>query len=156
MNNIQKRFLLAIILTTGFGTNAMAHERSNFGHVISVQPVHESWAKHREVAKTQCHKVYKPNKSRVHDAVLGSLIGSIIGNKVSNSAGFGSLGAVVGMGIAGSRHRHAERCQTIWHPERYTTRSLSHYEISVVHRGRTISTRSQHPYLIGQHIHFAR
>ena len=156
MNNMKKKLLLAITFVTVSGMDVTAHERLSSGHVINIRPVHENWVEHRQVKKIRCQTIYKSDESRIHDVFLGSLIGSIIGNKVSDSPGFGSLGAVVGMGIAGSRHRHAERCQTTWHPERYTTRSLSHYEVSVVHRGRTISMRSQHPYLIGEHIHFAR
>ena len=156
MTNMQKNLLLAIILSTSFATNVMAHKRNNFGHVIDVRPVYESRVEHRQVAKTKCHKDYKMNKSRVHDAVLGSLIGSIIGNEISNAPGFGALGAIVGIGVAELRHGYSDRCHTVWHPERYTTRSLSHYKISIVHGGQTISMRSEYPYRIGEHIHFVR
>lgn len=156
MNNIQKNLLLALIFTTGFGTNVMAHKRNNFGHVIDVQPVFESRVEHRQVAKTHCRKDYQSNKRRVHDAMLGSLIGSIIGNAVSDAPGFGALGAIAGIGVADSRHRQSETCHTVWRPERYTTRLLSHYEVSIVHRGRTINIRSEHPYRIGEHIRFVR
>ena len=156
MTNLLKNLLLVIIFTSGFGTNVMAHKRNNVGHVINVRPVYESRVEHRQVAKTKCHTEYKLNKRRVHDAVLGSLIGSVIGNEISDAPGFGALGAIVGLGVANSRHHQSERCRTVWRPERYTTRLLSHYEVSFVHRGRTMSMRSKHPYRIGEHIYFAR
>ena len=121
MNNMQKKFLLAIIFTTGLETSVMAHQRNNFGHVINVQPVYESRVEHRQVAETRCHNDYKSKKRRVHDAVMGSLIGSIIGNEISNAPGFGALGAIIGVGIADSRHPKTERCDTVWLPKRYTT-----------------------------------
>ena len=156
MTNLLKNLLLAIIFTTGFGTNVMAHKQNNVGHVIDIRPVYESRVEHRQVAKTKCHTEYKLDKRRVHDAVLGSLIGSVIGNEISDAPGFGALGAIVGIGVADSRHRQSERCRTVWRPERYTTHLLSHYEVSFVHRGRTMSMRSKHPYRIGEHIYFAR
>ena len=89
MTNLQKNLLLAIIFTSGFGTNVMAHKRNNVGHVINVRPVYESRVEHRQVAKTKCHTEHKLNKRRVHDAVLGSLIGSFIGNEISDAPGLG-------------------------------------------------------------------
>ena len=156
MVNLQKNLLLAIIFATGFGNNVMAHKRNNVAHVINVRPVYESRVEHRQVAKTECHTEYKLNKRRVHDAVLGSLIGSVIGNEISDAPGFGALGAIVGIAVADSRHHHPEKCRIVWRPERYTTRLLSHYEVSIVHRGRTMSMRSEHPYRIGEHIDFVR
>ena len=156
MTSMRKILLLAIIFTTGFGTNVMAHKRNNVGHVIDVRPVYESRVEYRQVAKTECDTEYKLNKRHVHDVVLGSLIGSVVGNEISDAPGFGALGAIVGIGVANSRHRHSERCRTVWHPKRYTTRLLSHYEVSIVHRGRTMSMRSEHPYRIGEHIYFVR
>ena len=156
MTNMRKNLLLAIIFKLGFGTNVMAHQRNNVGHVIDVRPVYESRVEHRQVAETDCHTEYKLNKRRVHDAVLDSLIGSIIGNEISDAPGFGALGAIVGIGVADLRHRHSENCRTVWRPKRITTRLLSHYEVSIMHRGRTMNLRSEHPYRIGEHIYFVR
>ena len=156
MTNMRTNLLLAIIFTTGFGTNVMAHKQNNVGHVIDIRPVYESRVEHRQVATTECDTEYKLNKRRVHDAVLRSLIGSVIGDEISDAPGFGALGAIVGIAVADSRHHHPEKCRIVWRPERYTTRLLSHYEVSIVHRGRTMSMRSEHPYRIGEHIYFVR
>jgi hypothetical protein len=75
---------------------------------------------------------------------------------MSNTPGFGTLGAAVGLGLSESRYRNAETCETVWRPERRRVRTLSHYDVSVAHRGRVVRLQSEHPYYIGEHIRFAR
>ena len=80
----------------------------------------------------------------------------IIGNELSDAPGYGTLGAVVGLSLSESRYQNAEKCKTVWRPERQWVRTLSHYDLSVVHRGRVVRLESEYPYQAGEHIHFAR
>ena len=156
MNKTQlKSILLTFVLPAAIVVDAGAHERSRTGHVISVQPVYETRVVHRRVAETRCHEAPLISHKRVHDAMLGSLIGAIIGNELSNATGFGTLGAAVGLGLSESRYQNAEKCKTVWRPERQRTRTLSHYDVSVAHRGRLVRLESEYPYQAGEHIHFA-
>ena len=85
-----------------------------------------------------------------------SLIGSFIGNEISNTPGFGTLGAVVGFSLADPYNHDETSCHTVWRPERHTVRSFSYYEVTATHRGRIVRFQSQHPYQIGEHVRFAR
>ena len=157
MNKTQlKSILFTFVLPVAIVVDAAAHERSRTGHVISVQPVYETRVVHRRVAETRCHEAPLISHKRVHNAMLGSLIGAIIGNELSDSPGYGTLGAVVGLSLSESRHQNAEKCKTVWRPERQRVRTLSHYDLSVVHRGRVVRLESEYPYQAGEHIHFAR
>ena len=157
MNKTQlKSILFTLILPTAIAVDAGAHERVRTGHVVDVRPVYETKIVHRQVSETRCHTDRQTSRKRVHDAVLGSLIGAVIGNEMSNAPGFGTLGAAVGLGLSESRYRNAETCETVWRPERRRVRTLSHYDVSVAHRGRVVRLQSEHPYYIGEHIRFAR
>ena len=156
MNKTQlKSILLTLILPVAIVVDAGAHERGRTGHVVSVQPVYETRVTHRKVAETRCHGLVTGRK-RVHDAMLGSLIGAIIGNELSSAPGYGTLGAAVGLGLSESRYQNAEKCRTVWRPERQQVRTLSHYNVAVAHRGRVVRLESNYPYQAGEHIHFAR
>jgi len=157
MNKIHlKPILVALILPTAIAVDAGAHERGRKGHVVDVQPVYETRIVHRQVSETRCYTDSHTSRKRLHDAVLGSLIGAAIGNEMSNVPGFGTLGAAVGLGLSESQYRNAETCTTAWRPERRRERTLSHYDVSVAHRGRVVRLQSEYPYHIGEHIHFAR
>ena len=157
MNKTQlKSILFTLFLPTAIAVDAGAHERGHTGHVVDSQPVYETKMVHRQVSETRCYTYRQNSRKRVHDAVLGSLIGAVIGNKMSSAPGFGTLGAAVGLGLSESRYQNAETCKTVWLPERRRVRTLSHYDVSVAHRGRVVQLRSEHPYHIGEHIRFAR
>ena len=157
MNKTQlKSILFTLISPLAIAVDAGAHERNRTGHVVSVQPVYETRIMHRKVAETRCHTGHLISRKRVHDAMFGSLIGAIIGNELSDAPGYGTLGAVVGLSLSESRHQNAEKCKTVWRPERQRVRTLSHYDLSVVHRGRVVRLESEYPYQAGEHIHFAR
>ena len=157
MNKKQlKSILFTLILPTVVAVDAGAHERGRTGHVIDVLPVYETKMVHRQVSEKRCNTDRQTSRKRVHDAMLGSLIGAVIGNEISNAPGFGTLGAAVGLGLSESRYRNSEACETVWRPERQRVRTLSHYDVSVAHRGRVVRLQSDHPYYIGEHIRFAR
>lgn len=157
MNKRQlKSILCTLILSTVIVVDAGAHERGRTGHVVDLHPVYETKIVHRQVSETRCHTHRQTSRKRVHDAVLGSLIGAVIGNEMSSAPGFGALGAVVGLGLSESRYQNAETCETVWLPKRQQVQTLSHYEVSVAHRGRVVRLQSEHPYNIGEHIRFAR
>ena len=157
MNKTQlKSILFTLILPIAIVGDAGAHERGRTGHVVNLQPVYETKIVHRQVSKTRCHTHRQTSRKRVHDAVLGSLIGAVIGNEISSAPGFGALGAAVGLGLSKSRYQNAEKCETVWLPERRQVQTLSHYDVSVAHRGRVVRLQSEHPYHIGEHISFAR
>jgi uncharacterized protein YcfJ len=156
MNKIQlKPILVALILPTAIAVDAGAHERGRKGHVVDVQPVYETRIVHRQVPETRCYTDRQTSRKRVHDAMLGSLFGAIIGNELSDAPGFGTLGAAVGLGLSESRYQNDEKCKTVWRPERQRVRTLSHYDVSVAHRGRLVRLESEYPYQAGEHIHFA-
>ena len=157
MNKTQlKSILFTLILPTAIAVDAGAHERGHTGHVVDLQPVYETKIVHRQVSQTHCRTHRQTSRKRVHDAVLGSLIGAVIGNEMSSAPGFGALGAAVGLGLSESRYQNAKSCETVWLPERRRVRTLSHYDVSVVDRGRVVRLQSKHPYYIGEHIRFAR
>ena len=157
MNKTQlKSILCTLILSTVIVVDAGAHERGRTGHVVDLHPVYETKIVHRQVSETRCHTHRQISRKRVHDAVLGSLIGAVIGNEMSSAPGFGALGAAVGLGLSESRYQNAEKCKTVWRPERQRVRTLSHYDVSVMHRGRLVRLESEYPYKLGEHIHFAR
>ena len=157
MNKRQlKSILFTLILPTAISVDAGAHERSRTGHVVDLQPVYETKMVHRQVSEMRCHTNRQTSRKRVHDAVLGSLIGAVIGNEMSSAPGFGALGAAVGLGLSESRYQDAEKCKTVWLPERRRVRTLSHYVVSVAHQGRVVRLQSEYPYHIGEHIRFAR
>ena len=156
MNKTQlKSILFTFVLPVAIVVDAGAHERSRTGHVVSVQPVYETRVVHRRVAETRCHKAPLISHKRVHHAMLGSLFGAIIGNELSDAPGFGTLGAAVGLGLSESRYQSNEKCKTVWRPERQRVRTLSHYAVSVAHRGRLVRLESEYPYQAGEHIHLA-
>ena len=157
MNKTQlKSILCTLILSTVIVVDAGAHERGRTGHVVDLHPVYETKIVHRQVSETRCHTHRQTSRKRVHDAVLGSLIGAVIGNEISSAPGFGALGAAVGLGLSKSRYQNAEKCKTVWRPERQRVRTLSHYDVFVMHRGRLVRLESKYPYQSGEHIHFAR
>lgn len=156
MNKTQlKSILVTIALPTLIAVNAVAHERGSVGHVVDVQPVYETRVVQHQVAETKCHTESQLGRKRVKDALFGSLVGAAIGNELSNAPGFGSLGAAVGFALSESQHRSAEKCETVWRPERRRVKTLAYYDVSVAHWGQVLRFKSEQPYQVGEHIHFA-
>ena len=155
MNKKQlKSILVTLALPTLITVDAVAHERGGVGHVVDVQPIYETRVVQHQVAETKCHSENQMDRKRVHDALFGSLVGAAIGNELSNAPGFGTLGAAVGLALSESQHRSAEKCETVWRPERRRVTTLAYYKVSVAHRGRVLHFNSEQPYQVGEHIHF--
>jgi uncharacterized protein YcfJ len=150
--NLLKAALMTLTLTSGFAVTADAHERDYIAHVTNVHPVYETRLKNRFIAETQCRDIGTTGQKRINDLVVGSLIGSVIGNKISDTPGFGTLGALAGWSLTESRSYSDQDCNTVWRPQKYKTRVLSHYAISLTHLGRVVRLRSQHQYNIGDHV----
>ena len=156
MNKTQlKSILVTLALPTMIVADAVAHERGSVGHVVNVQPVYEARVVQHQVAETKCHTEHQMGRKRVHDALFGSLVGAVIGNELSNAPGFGAVGAAVGFALSESQYRDAEKCETVWHPERRRVETLAYYDVSVAHWGQVVRLKSKQPYQIGEHIHFS-
>ena len=111
--NLLKAALVILISPSGFVATAGAHERDRIAHVTNVQPVYETRVENRHIAETQCSGIRPSSQKRINDLVVGSLIGSVIGNEISDTPGFGALGAVMGWGIAESRRYSSQDCNTV-------------------------------------------
>lgn len=132
-------------IAAGFGTMA---------RVVSSEPVFvDQWVlesiptRHCEVER---HPRLTSDEARVGRLILGGLIGSAIGREVSDSSRAGTVGAIVGGAIASQPRYESKRvCYETYRSQHVRVSTLSHYDVTVTHRGRLLTVQKKYPASIG-------
>ena len=135
-----------------------AGDYGSYGRVIENMPVYEDRWVVETVPVNTCEyrsntrQSNQPNLGRI---IVGGLIGSAVGNQISGEPGMGTLGALIGGSMASSDDgSYRERvCRTHYEERERRVSSLSHYNVTVTHRGRLITVQSANQRRIGSKIY---
>ena len=145
---MKKLILVTISLILSNASLSLGDQfRSNWGVVISVNPIFTTTNYSQPNTKVFCNKSHQSQSNNFANIAVGGLIGSVIGNKLSDTHGAGTIGALFGSMIAmDSPNAVNETCyeKIIYTNEKIT--KLSHYNIKVRTRRGIHNIQSLTPY----------